>query len=555
MADQTTRSRPATLAGSPARSGPAGGEPRRQAARSSSARRPASARPTRCCRPRAPASSDGYDVVVGVVETHGRKETEALLEGLEIIPRRRIEYKGQWLEEMDLDAILARRPQIVLVDELAHTNAPGSRHPKRYLDVEELLEPRHRRLHHRQHPAHRKPERRRRADHPRARARDRAGFDLRPRRRRRAGRPHARRPDPAPQGRQGLRPEAGRARAGALLLAGQSDGAARAGAAPHRRPGRRAAAHRRCRRAPSPGHGRRASASWSASARTRAPPAWCATPSASPTACTRRGRRSTSRRRRSLQLSEEQRDRIADTLRLAQTPRRRGRSPFRAATGASPTTCIAYAHANNITQIIIGKSTPLALVRDPARLGRARSGAPRRQHQRPRHRRRRARRRADPEEDGATAAEHASRSIRGPICVGACSRSPSRSASASLIQPWLGIENVDLVFLTAIVGVAVRFGLWPSLLASVAASLCYNFFFLPPIYTFTITDPTNVAAFVFFIVDGGRSSRTSRRACAPRRSPRWAGRARPSRSTPSAASSPASARSTTCCGRPPIRPR
>jgi two-component system, OmpR family, sensor histidine kinase KdpD len=82
---------------------------------------------------------DGYDIVVGIVETHGRKETEALLEGLEIIPRRRIEYNGRWLEEMDLDAILVRRPQIVLVDELAHTNAPGSRHPKRYLDVEELL--------------------------------------------------------------------------------------------------------------------------------------------------------------------------------------------------------------------------------------------------------------------------------------------------------------------------------------------------------------------------------------------------------------------------------
>src|SRR4051794_5390557 len=82
---------------------------------------------------------DGYDIVVGVVETHGRRETEALLEGLEIVPRRRVEYKGQWLEEMDLDGVIARRPQIVLVDELAHTNAPGSRHPKRYLDVEELL--------------------------------------------------------------------------------------------------------------------------------------------------------------------------------------------------------------------------------------------------------------------------------------------------------------------------------------------------------------------------------------------------------------------------------
>src|SRR6516165_5080967 len=82
---------------------------------------------------------DGYDVVVGIAETHGRKETEALLAGLEVLPRRQIDYKGQRLEEMDLDAVLARRPTIVLVDELAHTNAPGSRHPKRYLDVEELL--------------------------------------------------------------------------------------------------------------------------------------------------------------------------------------------------------------------------------------------------------------------------------------------------------------------------------------------------------------------------------------------------------------------------------
>src|SRR6201981_1130873 len=83
---------------------------------------------------------DGIDVVVGVVETHGRRETEVLLEGLEVVPRRQAEYKGHLLAEMDLDAILKRRPQLVLVDELAHTNAPGSRHPKRYLDVEELIE-------------------------------------------------------------------------------------------------------------------------------------------------------------------------------------------------------------------------------------------------------------------------------------------------------------------------------------------------------------------------------------------------------------------------------
>ncbi|HEU0156428.1 MAG TPA: universal stress protein, partial [Stellaceae bacterium] len=82
---------------------------------------------------------DGVDVVVGIVEPHGRPETEALLGGLETVPRRQIEYKGHILAEMDLDAILKRRPQLVLVDELAHTNAPGSRHPKRYLDVEELI--------------------------------------------------------------------------------------------------------------------------------------------------------------------------------------------------------------------------------------------------------------------------------------------------------------------------------------------------------------------------------------------------------------------------------
>src|SRR5215510_11390217 len=81
----------------------------------------------------------GIDVVVGVVETHGRAETEALLKGLEVLPRRLLSYKDQMLEEMDLDALIARRPQIALVDELAHTNAMGSRHPKRYLDVEELL--------------------------------------------------------------------------------------------------------------------------------------------------------------------------------------------------------------------------------------------------------------------------------------------------------------------------------------------------------------------------------------------------------------------------------
>ncbi|HUJ90876.1 MAG TPA: DUF4118 domain-containing protein [Syntrophorhabdales bacterium] len=82
----------------------------------------------------------GEDVVVGIVETHKRSETEALLQGLEIVQLQQVGYKGIKLHEMDIDAILSRGPGVVLVDELAHTNAPGSRHPKRYQDVEELLD-------------------------------------------------------------------------------------------------------------------------------------------------------------------------------------------------------------------------------------------------------------------------------------------------------------------------------------------------------------------------------------------------------------------------------
>ena len=83
--------------------------------------------------------AEGVDVVVGVVETHGRVETEALLRGLEIVPRHQISYRGRYFGEMDVDAILKRKPKLVLVDELAHTNIPGSRREKRYQDAEDLL--------------------------------------------------------------------------------------------------------------------------------------------------------------------------------------------------------------------------------------------------------------------------------------------------------------------------------------------------------------------------------------------------------------------------------
>lgn len=82
---------------------------------------------------------DGVDVVIGLLETHGRADIERLAEGLDMVPRQRQEYHGVVLEEMDTDAILARKPQVALIDELAHTNAPGSRNPKRYQDIQDVL--------------------------------------------------------------------------------------------------------------------------------------------------------------------------------------------------------------------------------------------------------------------------------------------------------------------------------------------------------------------------------------------------------------------------------
>ena len=84
--------------------------------------------------------SKGCDIIIGYVETHNRKETADLVEGFELIPRKIIQYKSTSVTEMDLDAIVARKPYLVLVDELAHTNAPGSRHAKRYQDVLEILD-------------------------------------------------------------------------------------------------------------------------------------------------------------------------------------------------------------------------------------------------------------------------------------------------------------------------------------------------------------------------------------------------------------------------------
>ena len=441
---------------------------------------------------------DGYDVVIGVVETHGRKETEALLDGLEIVPRRRIEYKGQWLEEMDLDAIIARRPQIVLVDELAHTNVPGSRHPKRYLDVEELLS-RGIDVYTTVNIQHIDSLNDVVAQITRVRVRetvpdqvfDRADavelVDLTP--------------DDLIE----------RLKEGKVYVPSQAERALEHFFSPTNLTALRELALRRtadrvdeqlltqmqAQAIPGP---------WAAGERVLV----CISEDPRAAGLVRYGKRLADRLhgpwtalyiegRRSLQLSEEQRDRVADTLRLA------------VAMGGEAVTIpagdrriaddvIAYAHANNVTQIIIGKSTRSrwfeilhgSVVHDLVRragqisvhviAGDDEAGEGE----------------LIPRKTVRTADK--SRAFDAVPYVVALLAVAAALGAGLLIHPWFGIENVDLVFLTAIVAIAVRFGLWPSLLASIAASLAYNFFFMPPLYTFTIADPNNVAAFVFFIV-------------------------------------------------------
>ena len=144
---------------------------------------------------------DGYDIVVGVVETHGRKETEALLDGLEVIPAPAPRIQGA-MARGDGSRRHHRPPSADRAGGRAcpyqRARQPSSQALSRRRGA---AQPRHQRLHHRQYPAHREPQRRRRADHACPRARDRAGLGLRPRRRHRARRPHAGRPDRAAQGR------------------------------------------------------------------------------------------------------------------------------------------------------------------------------------------------------------------------------------------------------------------------------------------------------------------------------------------------------------------
>ncbi len=441
-------------------------------------------------------NQDGYDIVVGVVETHGRKETQALLNGLETIPRKRLEYKGQSLEELDLDAVIARHPQIVLVDELAHTNAPGSRHPKRYLDVEELLN--HGidvyttvNIQHIESLNDVVAQ----ITHVRVRETvpdsvfDRADavelVDLTP--------------DDLIE----------RLKEGKVYIPKQAERALEHFFSPPNLTALRELALRRtaervdeqlltemqARAIPGP---------WAAGERILV----CISEDPRAAGLIRYAKRLADRlhgpwtalyveSRRSLQLTEEERDRIADTLRLAE------------ALGGEAVTIpsadqriaddvIRYAQTNNATQIIIGKSTRTrwfeilhgSVVHDLVRrsgnisvhviAGDTIAG--------------------EPIPKKTVRAAQGTEAIDPRPYMAALLTVAAAVGVGVLLWPWIGLENIGLVFLTAIVGIAVRFGLWPSLLASVVSALCYNFFFTEPYYAFTISDPKDVIAVVFFTI-------------------------------------------------------
>lgn len=439
---------------------------------------------------------DGYDIVVGVVETHGRKDTEALLEGLETIPRRRIDYKGQWLEEMDLDAIIARKPQIVLVDELAHTNAAGSRHPKRYLDVEELLN----------HGIdvyttvniqHIESLNDVIAQITGVRVRETVPDSI-------FDRADAVKlvdvtPDDLIQ----------RLKEGKIYLPKQAERALKNFFSPTNLTALRELALRRTAERVDDQlfdqmQQHAIQGPWAAGERVLV----CVSEDPRAAGLVRYAKRLAERlhaswtalyieSQRSIQLTEIQRDRIADTLRLAE------------ALGGDAVTIpggdrriaddvVGYAHQNNVTQIIIGKSSRSRwfeilhgsvvhdLVRESGNISvHVIAGDD-------------IAKETIPAKDVRPAEMGSSFDLQAYVV--AFIATASALGVGKLIQPIFGIENVDLVFLTAVVGVAVRYGLWPSLFASVVGSLFYNFFFLPPTFTFTIAEPTNVAAFVFFIL-------------------------------------------------------
>lgn len=438
---------------------------------------------------------DGYDVVVGVVETHGRKETEALLEGLEIIPKRPIDYRRRQLEEMDLDAIIERRPQIVLVDELAHSNAPGSRHPKRYMDVEELLD-NGIDVYTTVNIQHIESLNDVVAQITRVRVRETvpdAIFD---------------RADAVEL--IDLAPEdlIARLKDGKVYVPKQATRALEHFFSPANLTALRELALRRTAEQVDEQLLTQMQAGaiegpWPASERILV----CVSEDPRSAGLVRYAKRLADRLhapwtalyiecRRGQQLSEEQRDRIFDTLRLAQGLKGEAVT-IPGGERRVADDVIFYAQANNITHIVIGKSSRSRwfeilhgsvvheLVRRAGNIsvhviaGDQIAGG------------------AIAKKTVKTAAPPAFRYH--PYLVATLGVSLSVCIGMAL-WPVIHIESIDLIFLTAIVGVAARFGLWPSLFTSVLSTLCYNFFFTDPYYTLSVSRPTDIVAVILFAI-------------------------------------------------------
>lgn len=435
--------------------------------------------------------SEGSDVVAAVVETHGRAETKSLLADLEVLPRRLVDYRTRVLDEMDLDAVLARQPDLALVDELAHTNAEGSRHPKRYLDVEELLEAgidvyttlnvqhveslnnvvaRITRIRVRETVP----------DRILDRADDIEAIDLAP--------------EDLIQ----------RLQEGKVYVPRQAERALRNFFSPGNLTALRELALRRTAQRVDEQllahmQSNAIQGPWAAGERVLV----CVGDGVDSTGLVRHAKRVADRvhataiaihieTARSEQLDETQRDRIAEAMRFA------GRLGMEAVTvpGAGRRIAddvLAYAQANNVTQIVVGKATRprwFEILNGSIVFDLVRRAGDISVHVI-----------ATPQETGTKS--RAARSSVAPRIV----LTPYWKATAFVvgalgvakaIEPVFGVQNIDLVFLTAVVGAAIATGLYPSLFAVLLSTLSYNFFFLPPLYTFTIADPTNVAALFCF---------------------------------------------------------
>lgn len=433
---------------------------------------------------------DGLDVVIGVVETHGRRETEALLDGLEVVPRRDVEYKGHRLLEMDIDAILKRRPRLVLVDELAHTNAPGSRHPKRYLDVEELIA---------------------------------AGIDVFTTLNiqhveslndvvARITRIRVRETVPDRVLDQAdeielvdLTPEdlIQRLREGKVYVPQQAERAVRHYFQPGNLTALRELALRRTAQRVDQQllthmQAHAIAGPWPAGDRVLV----CVSEAANTPALIRYAKRAADRLHapwvaiyvetaRTRRLSDVERDRIADHLRLAE---RLGGSTITLPGSRIADEVLAHAHANNITQIVIGKSDRprwFEMVHGSVVHDLVRRSGPISVHvisaEEP-----------DPLPPKSVATDPRPEPFSPMPYLGSAVAVAVALGVGELIERFIGLQSISLVFLMAVLGSAIAWGLLPSLFACLLSVLAFNFFFLPPLYTFTIADPENVVALFFF---------------------------------------------------------